>query len=57
VRPQPHKKFRGCPLSVGIRKEVAEYAERTKGGTLGIGRIDSLTGLWRTSFPTRDRYG
>jgi hypothetical protein len=57
VRPQPHKKFRGCPLSVGTRKEVAEYAERTKGGTLGIGRIDPLTGLWRRSFPTRDRYG
>ena len=31
----------------------AEYAERRKGSTLGIGRIDPLTGLWRPLLPER----
>ena len=32
---------------------LAEYAERRKGSTLGIGRIDPLTGLWRPLLPER----
>jgi len=37
--------------------ELAVYAERCKGNTLGIGCIDPLTGLWRPLLPMRDRYG
>jgi hypothetical protein len=44
-------------LSVEAQLELAEYAERCKGNTLGIGRIDPLTGLWRPLLPMRDRYG
>jgi hypothetical protein len=44
-------------LSPEAQLELAEYAERCKGDTLGIGRIDPLTGLWRPLLPTRDRYG
>jgi hypothetical protein len=31
--------------------ETAEYNERCKGKTLGIGRVDTLTGLWRPLLP------
>jgi hypothetical protein len=34
-------------LSLRAQLELAEYAERCKGNTLGIGRIDPLTDLWR----------
>ena len=44
-------------LTSEAQMELAEYAERCKGDTLGIGRIDPLTGLWRPLLPTRDRYG
>ena len=44
-------------LSGQAQLELAEYAERCRGSTLGIGRIDPLTGLWRPSLPMRDRYG
>ena len=44
-------------LSPEAQLELAEYAERCKGDTLGIGRIDPLTGLWRPLLPTCDRYG
>ena len=44
-------------LSPEVQLELAEYAERYKVDTLGIGRIDPLTGLWRPLLPTRDRYG
>jgi hypothetical protein len=44
-------------LSPEARLELAEYTERCKGDTLGIGRIDPLTGLWRPSLPPRDPYG
>jgi len=44
-------------LSPEAQLELAEYAERRKGDTLGIGRIDPLTGLWRPLLPVRDRCG
>ena len=43
-------------LSPEARLELAEYTERCRGDTLGIGRIEPLTGLWRPSFPARDVY-
>jgi len=44
-------------LSLRAQLELTEYTERCKGDTLGIGRIDPTTGLWRPLLPTRDRYG
>jgi hypothetical protein len=44
-------------LSLRAQLELAEYAERCKGNTLGIGRIDPLTGPWRPSLPMRYRHG
>jgi adenosine tuberculosinyltransferase len=41
-------------LSPKAKRDLAEYTERRKGDTLGLGRIDPLTGLWRPLFPTRD---
>ena len=38
-------------LSPEAELELAEYYERCKGKTLGIGRVDSLTGLWRPLLP------
>jgi hypothetical protein len=38
-------------LSPEAQLELAEYAERWKGDTLGIGPIDPLTGLWRPLLP------
>jgi hypothetical protein len=38
-------------LSPEAQLELAEYAERCKGDTLGIGRIDPLTGLRRPLLP------
>ena len=38
-------------LSPEAQLELAEYAERCKGDTLGIGRIDPLTGLLRPLLP------
>jgi hypothetical protein len=38
-------------LSPEAQLELAEYAERCEGDTLGIGRIDPLTGLWRPLLP------
>jgi hypothetical protein len=43
-------------LSPEAQLELAEYAERCKGSTLGIGRIDPLTGLWRPLIPTREHH-
>jgi hypothetical protein len=40
-------------LSPEAQLGLAEYAERRKGSTLGIGRIDPLTGLWRPLLPER----
>ncbi len=40
-------------LSPEAQLELAEYAERCKGNTLGLGRIDPLTGLWRHLLPKR----
>ena len=44
-------------LSGEAQLELAEYAERRKGSTLGIGRIDPLTGLWRPLLPTGEHHG
>ena len=44
-------------LSLRAQLELAEYTERCKGDTLGIGRIDPLTGLWRPLLPTLEGYG
>jgi hypothetical protein len=44
-------------LSPEAQLELAEYIERCKGETLGIGHIDLLTGLWRPLLPTGERYG
>jgi adenosine tuberculosinyltransferase len=44
-------------LSPEAQLELAEYAERRKGSTLGIGRIDPLTGLWRPLLPTGEHHG
>jgi len=44
-------------LSLRAQLKLTEYTERCKGDTLGIGRIDPTTGLWRPLLPTRDRYG
>ncbi len=38
-------------LSPEAELELVEYTERCKGSTLGIGRIDPLTGLWRPLLP------
>ena len=43
-------------LSPKAQLELATYTERGKGDTLGLGRIDPLTGLWRPSLPMRDLY-
>jgi hypothetical protein len=43
-------------LTSEAQMELAEYAERGKDNTLGIGRIDPLTGLCRPVLPMRDRY-
>lgn len=43
-------------LSPEAQLELAEYAERRKGSTLGIGHIDPLTGLWRPLLPTREHH-
>jgi hypothetical protein len=43
-------------LSPRAQQDLAKYTERSKGDTLGIGRIDPLTGLWRPVLPTHDRY-
>ena len=43
-------------LSPRAQLELAEYTERCKGDTLGIGRIDPLTGLWRPLLPRLDHY-
>jgi hypothetical protein len=40
-------------LSPRAQLELAAYAERCKGDTLGIGHIDPLTGLWRPLLPQR----
>jgi hypothetical protein len=44
-------------LSPEARLDLAEYSERSRGDTIGIGRIDPLTGLWRPLLPMRDLYG
>ena len=44
-------------LSPEARLDLAEYTERSRGDTIGIGRIDPLTGLWRPLLPMRDLYG
>src|SRR5215211_2258155 len=44
-------------LSLEAQMELAEYTERCKGNTLGIGCIDPLTGLWRPLLPTLEGYG
>jgi adenosine tuberculosinyltransferase len=38
-------------LSPEAQLELAEYVEGCKGNTLGIGRIDPLTSLWRPLLP------
>lgn len=38
-------------LSEEAREEISRYNERYSGATLGVGRIDPLTGLWRPSLP------
>jgi hypothetical protein len=43
-------------LSPEAQLELADYTERCKGETLGIGRIDPLTGQWRPSLPVRNLY-
>ena len=43
-------------LSPKAQLELTKYTERGKGDTLGLGRIDPLTGLWRPSLPMRDLY-
>lgn len=43
-------------LSPEAQLDLAEYTERCKGDTLGIGRIDPLTGLWRPLLPAPDHY-
>jgi len=48
---------RRISISPEAQLELAEYNERCKGDTLGIGRIDVLTGLWRPLLPTGERYG
>src|SRR5215210_2373683 len=44
-------------LSPKAQLELADYTERSKGATLGLGRIDPPTGLWRPSLPTNNRCG
>jgi hypothetical protein len=44
------------PLSPEEQLELAEYVERCKRNTLGIGCIDPLTGLWRPLLPMRGHY-
>ncbi len=44
-------------LSPDAKLDLAEYTERCKGDTLGLGRIDPTTGLWRPVLPPRGRYG
>jgi adenosine tuberculosinyltransferase len=39
-------------LSPEAELALVDYTERCKGSTLGIGRIDSLTGLWRPLLPS-----
>jgi adenosine tuberculosinyltransferase len=41
----------------GAQLGLADYAERCRGETLGIGRIDPLTGLWRPLLPKGDHNG
>ncbi len=38
-------------LSPEAQEEISRYNERHGGMTLGIGRIDPVTGLWRPSLP------
>ena len=38
-------------LSIEAQEEIARYNESYRGLTLGIGRIDPVTGLWRPSLP------
>lgn len=38
-------------LSPEAELELARYNERCRGKTLGIGRVDALTGLWRPLLP------
>jgi hypothetical protein len=40
-------------LSPRAQLELAEYTERCKGKTLGIGHIDPITGMWRPLLPKR----
>jgi hypothetical protein len=44
-------------LSPEARLELADYAERCRGETLGIGRIDPRTVLWRPQLPRGDHRG
>ncbi len=39
-------------LSPEAQEEIARYNERHSGLTLGVGRIDPITGLWRPSLPS-----
>jgi hypothetical protein len=41
-------------LSTEAQEEIARYNERHRGMTLGIGRIDPVTGLWRPSLPVSE---
>jgi len=41
-------------LSPEAQLGLADHAERRRGETLGIGRIDPLTGLWRPLLPRGD---
>jgi adenosine tuberculosinyltransferase len=38
-------------LSDAALKELAEYNERFHGATIGVGRIDPLTGIWTPLLP------
>jgi hypothetical protein len=38
-------------LSPEAKLKLAEHNERCKGKTLGIGRVDTLTGVWSTLPP------
>ena len=38
-------------LSPEALKELTDYGQHSKGITLGLGRVDPLTGIWRPSLP------
>ena len=52
-RRKPEPDYEG--LSPDALIELVDYAERSRDKTLGVGRVDSTTGMWRPLLPeTRD---